>query len=111
PLTDTTRGLVDNAMLNVMKPGACIVNVSRGEVIEEAALINALHTGHIGAAYLDVVEKEPLDPDSPLWDMPNVIVSPHTAGHATGNEARVADIFLENLHHWIHGQPLRNLAR
>lgn len=111
PLTETTRQLVDRQALAAIKPGACIVNVSRGEVIEEAALIDALSTGHIAGAYLDVVEKEPLVADSPLWDMPNVMVSPHTAGHSSGNEARVADIFLENLNNWVHGLPLRNLSR
>ncbi|MGX9937765.1 D-2-hydroxyacid dehydrogenase [Advenella kashmirensis] len=111
PLTETTRRLVDRNALEAMKPGACIVNVSRGEVIEEAALIDALRNGHIAGAYLDVVEKEPLESDSLLWDMPNVIISPHTAGHSTGNESRVADIFLENLNNWVQGLPLRNLAR
>lgn len=111
PLTETTHGLVDREALATIKSGACIVNVSRGEVIEEAALIDALSTGHIAGAYLDVVEKEPLVADSLLWDMPNVMVSPHTAGHSSGNEARVADIFLENLNNWVQGLPLRNLAR
>ncbi|WP_193087944.1 D-2-hydroxyacid dehydrogenase [Advenella sp. FME57] len=111
PLTETTRRLIDRKALDAMKPGACIVNVSRGEVIDEAALIDALRKGHIAGAYLDVVEKEPLESDSPLWDMPSVIVSPHTAGHSIGNEARVADIFLENLNNWVRGQPLRNLSR
>jgi len=111
PLTETTRRLVDRQALAAIKPGACIVNVSRGEVIEEAALIDALRNGHIAGAYLDVVEKEPLEPDSPLWDSPNVMVSPHTAGHSGGNEVRVSDIFLENLNNWMHGLPLRNLAR
>lgn len=111
PLTDTTRGLIGRNALNAMKPGAHIVNVSRGEVIVESELIEALRTGSIAGAYLDVVDKEPLQPESPLWDMPNVMISPHTAGHSTGNEARVADIFAENLNNWVKGLPLRNLAR
>ncbi len=87
------------------------MNVSRGEVIVESELIEALRTGSIAGAYLDVVDKEPLQPESPLWDMPNVMISPHTAGHSSGNEARVADIFAENLNNWVKGLPLRNLAR
>ena len=111
PLTETTRGLVDRQALAAMKPTACVVNVSRGEVIDEAALIAALKQEKLGGAYLDVVEKEPLDAGSELWDMPNVIVSPHTAGHSQGNERRVADIFLENLGNWVAGRPLRNLVK
>ncbi len=111
PLTDTTRGLVSGQALAGMKPAACIVNVSRGEVIDEAALIAALKQGKLGGAYLDVVDKEPLDAGSELWDMPNVIVSPHTAGHSLGNERRVADIFVENLANWVAGRPLRNLVK
>ncbi len=111
PLTDRTRGLVSRHMLNVIKPGAHLVNVSRGEVVDETAMIEALKDGTLAGAYLDVFEKEPLQKDSPLWDMANVIVSPHTAGHSAGNEKRVSDIFLENLDNWVHGRPLRNLAR
>ncbi len=110
PLTDRTRQLVNRDVLTAMKPGAHIVNASRGEVVDQAAMIEALQNGTLAGAYLDVVEKEPLEADSPLWDMPNVIVSPHTAGHSRGNEDRVSDIFMENLDNWVHGRPLRNLA-
>ncbi|KIQ30535.1 2-hydroxyacid dehydrogenase [Variovorax paradoxus] len=108
PLTDRTRGLVDAAALALMPPGARLVNVSRGEVVDEPALIDALRSGALSGAYLDVFAHEPLPAESPLWDMPNVIVTPHTAGHSDGNEARVAALFLANLKRWNEGQPLLN---
>ncbi|SFP46903.1 Phosphoglycerate dehydrogenase [Variovorax sp. 770b2] len=108
PLTDRTRGLVDAAALALLPPGARLVNVSRGEVVDEPALIDALRRGALSGAYLDVFAHEPLPPDSPLWDMPHVIVTPHTAGHSDGNEARVAALFLDNLKRWNEGQPLLN---
>ena len=108
PLTDRTRGLVDAAALALLPPGARLVNVSRGEVVDEPALIDALRAGALSGAYLDVFAHEPLPADSPLWDMPNVIVTPHTAGHSDGNEARVAALFLDNLRRWHAGQPLLN---
>ncbi|MCR6475433.1 D-2-hydroxyacid dehydrogenase [Variovorax sp. ZS18.2.2] len=108
PLTERTRGLVDAAALALLPPGARLVNVSRGEVVDEPALIAALRSGALSGAYLDVFAHEPLPSDSPLWDMPNVIVTPHTAGHSDGNEARVAALFLDNLKRWNEGQPLLN---
>jgi phosphoglycerate dehydrogenase-like enzyme len=108
PLTDRTRGLVDAAALALLPPGARLVNVSRGEVVDEPALITALRSGALSGAYLDVFAHEPLPADSPLWDMPNVIVTPHTAGHSDGNEARVAALFLDNLKRWNEGQSLLN---
>ncbi|MDP9602920.1 UNVERIFIED_ORG: phosphoglycerate dehydrogenase-like enzyme [Variovorax paradoxus] len=84
------------------------MNVSRGEVVDEAALIDALHNGALSGAYLDVFAHEPLPAGSPLWDLPNVIVTPHTAGHSDGNEARVATMFLDNLRRWVRGEPLLN---
>lgn len=108
PLTDRTRGLVDAAALALLPPGARLVNVSRGEVVDEPALIAALRSGALSGAYLDVFAHEPLPTDSPLWGMPNVIVTPHTAGHSDGNEARVAALFLDNLKRWSEGQPLLN---
>jgi phosphoglycerate dehydrogenase-like enzyme len=108
PLTDRTRGLVDAAALALLPPGARLVNVSRGEVVDEPALVDALRSGTLSGAYLDVFAHEPLPPDSPLWDMPHVIVTPHTAGHSDGNEARVAALFLDNLKRWNEDQPLLN---
>jgi phosphoglycerate dehydrogenase-like enzyme len=108
PLSDRTRGLIDAAALARMPAGARLVNVSRGEVIDEPALIDALRSGALAGAYLDVFAHEPLPADSPLWSLPNVIVTPHSAGHSDGNEARVAAIFLDNLRRWVRNQPLLN---
>lgn len=108
PLSDRTRGLIDAVALARMPAGARLVNVSRGEVVDEPALIDALRSGTLAGAYLDVFAHEPLPADSPLWSLPNVIVTPHSAGHSDGNEARVAAIFLDNLRRWVHNQPLLN---
>lgn len=108
PLSDRTRGLIDAAALARMPAGARLVNVSRGEVVDEPALIDALRSGALAGAYLDVFAHEPLPADSPLWSLPSVIVTPHSAGHSDGNEARVAAIFLDNLRRWVRNQPLVN---
>src|SRR5258708_39083955 len=84
------------------------INVSRGEIAVERDVIAALQSGHLAGAYLDVFEREPLDPASPLWDMPNVIVSPHTASHTLGQNEAIFDIFLDNLARWRSGGRLRN---
>jgi phosphoglycerate dehydrogenase-like enzyme len=110
PLTERTRGLVDAAALARLPPGAHLVNVARGEVVVERALVEALARGTLAGAHLDTFEHEPLPADSPLWDLPNVIVSPHSAGQSDGNEARVAGIFLDNLARWCRGEPLRHLV-
>lgn len=108
PLTPRTRGLVDAAALHALPDGAHIVNVARGEVVVEADLVAALQGGRLGGAFLDVFEHEPLAADSPLWCLPGVIVSPHTAGQSDGNAARVAAIFVDNLRRWLHGEALLN---
>lgn len=100
PLSDRTRGLVDTRVLARMAPHARLVNVARGEVVVERDLIDALRAQSLAGAYLDVFEHEPLDGESPLWNMPNVIVTPHSAGHSDGNEARVDRIFLDYLREW-----------
>lgn len=111
PLTPQTRGLIDAHALTALPRGASLVNVARGEVVVEADLIAALRSGHLGGAFLDVYEHEPLPVASPLWDLPNVIAMPHSAGHSDGNAARVAALFLDNLGRWCAGQALHNLAR
>ena len=108
PLTDKTRRLVDARALAAMPRGAGLINVARGEVVVEADLIEALRVGHLGSAFLDVFEHEPLGADSPLWDLPHVIVTPHSAGHSDGNYQRVIDMFLDNLRRWCADAPLRN---
>jgi phosphoglycerate dehydrogenase-like enzyme len=110
PLTPRTTRLVDAAALRLLPPGAHVVNVSRGEVIDEAALVAALRDGLLAGAYLDVFEQEPLAATSPLWAMDNVIATPHTAGHSDGNAARVAAMFIDNLGRFAKGEPLRHHA-
>jgi phosphoglycerate dehydrogenase-like enzyme len=100
PLTETTRGMVNAKTLALMPKGAGLINVARGEVVNEKDLIHSLTTGDLGSAFLDVFEHEPLSPDSPLWSLPNVILTPHSAGFSAGNEARVAQMFLQNLVGW-----------
>jgi len=110
PLNAQTRRLIDGAALQRVKRGAMVVNVARGEVIDEAALIAALQAGQIAGACLDVFEVEPLPADSPLWHLPQVMVLPHSAGHAQGNRARVAALFLDNLKRWLQQRPLINVS-
>jgi len=100
PLSDRTRGLLNAQVLSRMAPHARLVNVARGEVVDEPDLIDALRAKTLAGAYLDVFAHEPLDAASPLWDLPNVIVTPHSAGHSDGNEARVDRIFLDYLREW-----------
>lgn len=108
PLTDKTRQLVDARALAALPKGAGLINVARGEVVVEADLIEALRAGQLGGAFLDVFEHEPLGADSPLWDLPHVIVTPHSAGHSDGNYQRVIGMFLDNLRRWCAGAPLCN---
>jgi phosphoglycerate dehydrogenase-like enzyme len=108
PLTPQTRGLVDARLIAALPRGARIINVARGEIVAEAALIEALRSGHLLGAYLDVFETEPLPPQSPLWELPNVLVTPHNSAAAAGNDERVLAIFLDNLGRWQRGAPLLN---
>jgi phosphoglycerate dehydrogenase-like enzyme len=110
PLTHTTRALVNAQVLQALSPGAHLINVARGEVVVQHELIDALQRGHLHGAFLDVFESEPLSADSPLWGMPNVIITPHAAGHSDGNAARVNQMFFENLQCWLAAQPLNNLV-
>jgi phosphoglycerate dehydrogenase-like enzyme len=108
PLTRETRGSVSAAMLEKLPRGAHLINISRGEIVDESALIAALRSRHLGGAYLDVFAQEPLPADSPLWDMPNVLCSPHSAAASDGNDARINAIFLDNLGRWKRNEPLIN---
>jgi phosphoglycerate dehydrogenase-like enzyme len=103
--------VIDATALALLPPHARLVNVARGEVVDEPALIAALQSGRLAGAFLDVFAHEPLPAHSPLWDLPNVIVTPHSAGLSDGNAARVTRMFLDNLRRWNTGEPLRNLAR
>ncbi len=111
PLTEATRGLIDATAIALLPKGALVVNIARGAVIEEDALIAALEGGQLVGAYLDVFEVEPLPADSPLWTLPNVLVTPHNSSAASGNVARITAIFLDNLGRWARGEALRNEAR
>lgn len=110
PLTPETRGMIGADALARLKPGAQLVNVARGEIIDEDALISALRSGHLAGAYLDVFATEPLPESSPLWSMENVILSPHCAGDSTGRHARIDARFLENLQRYGAGLPLQFTA-
>jgi D-2-hydroxyacid dehydrogenase (NADP+) len=110
PLTDDTRGLFDAERLGWMRPGARLVNVGRGEIVDEASLVDALRAGHLAGAGLDVFAVEPLPPDSPLWDMPNVIVTPHSSGTSPQSSAREERLFLDNLARFVAGRALLNEA-
>ena len=109
PLTDETRGLASREVLSALPKGAYVLNIARGEVVDEPAMAELLQSGHLGGAYLDVFYKEPLEPESPLWEMPNVIISPHNSSTSQGNDARVAqDYFLPNLARVAKGEALIN---
>ena len=108
PLADGTRGIFGADAFAAMRPGARFVNVGRGELVDEAAMIGALRSGRLAGAALDVFAVEPLPPDSPLWDMPNVIVTPHSSGESSRATERVHDLFLDNLARWTSGRSLVN---
>ena len=108
PASPITRGIANAAVFAAMPAGAHFINVSRGEIAVEKDVVAALQSGHLAGAYLDVFEREPLDPASPLWDLPNVLVSPHTASHSQGQNEAIFDIFLDNLARFRAGTKLRN---
>ena len=108
PASPLTRGLANAALFAAMPRGAHLVNVSRGEIAVEQDIVEALQNGHLAGAYLDVFEREPLDATSPLWDLPNVLVSPHTASHSQGQNEAILEIFLDNLARFRAGTALRN---
>ncbi len=105
PLTPETEGLFDEARLGRMKPGALLVNIARGKIVVEDALARALTTGRLGGAGLDVTAEEPLAPDSSLWDLPNVIVTPHISGHSDRYVERAVNILLANIDRLRRGEP------
>jgi phosphoglycerate dehydrogenase-like enzyme len=108
PATDDTAGLVDATFLAAMKPGSVLVNVARGELVDEAALLAALDAGTPELAVLDVFATEPLPPDSPFWTHPRVVMTPHSSGGGTGRVERAVDVFVDNLVRWQRGGDLRH---
>lgn len=109
PLTPETENLIDARALSLMKPSAHLINVARGKVVDETALIAALEAGTIAAAGIDVTQEEPLPKSSPLWSMPNVLLTPHTAGETSRYEDNVLDLLMDNLERlWRGESELRN---
>jgi phosphoglycerate dehydrogenase-like enzyme len=111
PHTPATERMIDAAAFAALKPGSVFINIGRGPVVDEQALISSLQSGQLGFAGLDVFETEPLPPDSPLWDMPNVLVSPHSASTVTTENAKITDIFCHNLECFLSGRidAMRNV--
>lgn len=110
PLTDETTGLVNEAFFQRLKPGATLVNIARGKIVDEPALIDALQQGIVGQAILDVFDPEPLPAESPLWDLENVLISPHSSNSGENTPLRGDLLFLENLHRFLAHEPLLNEA-
>ena len=107
PLTDATLNLINTTTLSAMRSDALLINVARGRVIDHDALVEALRKGEIGGAVLDVAPYEPLAEDSPLWDLPNCIITPHDSCHVDASYQRTTDFFLENLTRLHNGEPLK----
>jgi phosphoglycerate dehydrogenase-like enzyme len=110
PLTRRTKGIVGPAELSRMKPSGYVINVARGPLIQEAALIAALKEGRIAGAALDVFDQEPLPEDHPLWDLPNVVITPHQAPSSPLHLVRGTELFIENLRRYAAGEPLMNVV-
>lgn len=110
PSTSETHHLFDATVFAAMGPHTRFVNIGRGATVDEEALVRALREGRPAGAALDVFEREPLPPESPLWDLPNVIVSPHMAGTFAGWREAVVELFVENLERYLTGRPLRNVV-
>ncbi len=110
PLTSTTRGMIDARALGKMPRNGILINVARGPLVVEADLVEALVSGHLAAAGLDVTETEPLAPESRLWDLPNVIITPHVGGQSHRRIDQMTDFFCENLERYLAGRPLANLV-
>ena len=107
-----TRHLFDARAFEAMKPGACFINLTRGETVDQVALKQALTSGRLAGAFIDVTEPEPLPPDDPLWEAPNLIISPHTAGAGgTRTGARISEVVTRNLRLFLAGEPLAHRIR
>ncbi|MDQ2965790.1 MAG: D-2-hydroxyacid dehydrogenase, partial [Chloroflexota bacterium] len=110
PLTAETEGMIDQAALALVKPGAWLINVARGRLVDERALLRALREGPLGGAVLDTFRDEPLLPGSPFYDLPNVIVTPHTSWSSGRVLDRSVELFCDNLRRYAAGEPLLNVV-
>jgi phosphoglycerate dehydrogenase-like enzyme len=110
PLTEETRGMIGRPELRAMKQDAWLINIARGPIVDQEALVAALQEERIGGACLDVFVEEPLPADSPLWDLPNVIITPHNSWSSPCLDERAAELFLENLRRFAAGEPLLNVV-
>jgi phosphoglycerate dehydrogenase-like enzyme len=109
PLTPETRGMIGAKVFKELKEGAFVIDISRGGVVDHGAMIEALQSARLAGAALDVYPVEPLPDSSPLWEMPNVILSPHVAGASPRYYEKAADMFATNLRRYLADQPLLNL--
>lgn len=110
PLTSATRHMVGQAELALLPAHAWLINIARGAIVDEAALLAALQSGRLGGGALDAFEQEPLPPASPLWSLPNVILSPHHSGSSPHSEDRVVDLFVDNIRRFVHDEKLVNIV-
>ncbi|MCC5620683.1 D-2-hydroxyacid dehydrogenase [Nostoc sp. CHAB 5715] len=110
PLTPETKGLIDEAALRSMRQSAYLINIARGAIVDEAALLTPLREGWIAGAGLDTVATEPLPPESPLWSLPNAFITPHCSALSPRLRERIAQLFIDNLKRYQSGQPLRNVV-
>jgi glyoxylate/hydroxypyruvate reductase A len=109
PITDETQAMIGAPEIAALPDGAIVVNVGRGATIDEGAMVDALRHRKLGGAVLDVTRVEPLPPESPLWSLDNVVLSPHTAANVASENAKIVDIFIDNLLRYLDGRPLRNV--
>lgn len=109
PHTDKTDSLIGTVELALLPPGAILINIGRGALVDEAALANAVKNRHLGGACLDVFANEPLYKNSPLWEMPNVLISPHSASTSDRENFRLTDLFCDNLNRFLADKPLKNV--
>ena len=110
PLTAETIGLIDRDAIEAMRSGAFLVNVARGEVVDDEALVDALRRGRIAGAALDAFREEPLPPESPFWSLPNAIVTPHVSGYSPDYFRRFVELWRDNLRRWVDARPMRNVV-
>ena len=110
PLLPETEGLIGSRELAAMRPGSILINIARGPVVDESALLEALVSGHLGGAALDVFTEEPLPSGHPFWSLPNVIVTPHVVGGSTREHGLIVDLFAENLRRFLSDEPMHNVV-